>query len=166
MASLEFAILFTHQDLWPEASVGSHNLLPHHLVSLFRARFWVLAEIHPVDTACHGGCPYHRPSPLVHYIQGGSECKTQTMLYPLESPPLRTPAPGAFSFPSIFASDFLSSQVCCVNLWGLTARQIHPSLQHWACGETWPSLWPCHSSSASLTRRDVLALASQRLLGA
>ena len=48
------------------------------------------------------------------------------MLYPLESPPLRTPAPGAFSFPSIFASDFLSSQVCCVNLWGLTARQNPP----------------------------------------
>lgn len=37
MASLAFAILSPHKDLWPEASMGSHDLLPHHLIYLFRA---------------------------------------------------------------------------------------------------------------------------------
>lgn len=37
VASLEFAILSTHTDLWPEASVQSRDLLPHHLIYLFSA---------------------------------------------------------------------------------------------------------------------------------
>lgn len=31
-----FTTLSTHKDLWPEAAVGSHDLLHHHLVYLFR----------------------------------------------------------------------------------------------------------------------------------